>query len=220
MKSPNPSQLILLSLLASSVSAQLVFPNVLRQRKPIDRTQGHEQEPILNLPHVGMPASGDGDSGSTPGDPVMISDVIGKERGINIFAGFTRDIESISNRLDHGTENTTVLAPLNSVVTQLPRKPWEDPKDYAALGENAYEGSKGEDRAHRNLRRFVEAHVVPVSPWKENDKVKTLDGGEIWYETKDGKKIIQPGNIEVDSVANRVANGELWVLKGIINYSQ
>ena len=30
---------------------------------------------------------------------------------------------------------------------------------------------------------------------------------------------IQPGNIEVSSVANHVANGEVWVLKGVITHS-
>ena len=29
---------------------------------------------------------------------------------------------------------------------------------------------------------------------------------------------IQPGNIEVSSVASRVSNGEIWVTKGALNY--
>ena len=29
---------------------------------------------------------------------------------------------------------------------------------------------------------------------------------------------IQPGNIEVSSIANRVSNGEVWVIKGVLNY--
>jgi len=41
------------------------------------------------------------------------------------------------------------------------------------------------------LRRFVEAHVVPVSPWKEGEKVKTLAGGEVWWESKDGVKMVR-----------------------------
>ncbi len=79
---------------------------------------------------------------------------------------------------------------MNSAITSLPRKPWEDPVDYDELGEQAYEGEKGEERAHRNMRRFVQAHVVPVSPWKEGEKVKTLDGGAIWWESKDGVKMV------------------------------
>ena len=29
---------------------------------------------------------------------------------------------------------------------------------------------------------------------------------------------IQPGDIEVSSVASRVSNGEVWILKGVLNY--
>ena len=172
------------------------------------------------------------DSGDT-----IISDVIGNQRVIDIFAGFTRDISTISERLEDSTKNTTVLAPLNSELQKLPRKPWEDSKDYETMGESAYTGSAGEDRAHRNLRRFTEAHVVPVSPWKEGEKMKSVGGGELWWETRDGKKTVskrrlwpnldviadiikvQPGNIEVSSISNQVSNGEIWILKGVMNYA-
>ncbi len=40
------------------------------------------------------------------------------------------------------------------------------------------------------MRRFVQAHVVPVSPWIEGEKVETLDGGAIWWESKDGVKMV------------------------------
>ena len=165
----------------------------------------------------------------------MISDVIGKERSINIFAGFTRDLDGVSARLDDNGQTPPVLAPLNSAIQSLPRKPWEDPRDYGAMGESAYEGQAGEDRAQRNLRRFVEAHIVPMSPWKENEQVKSVGGNEVWWSSKDGKKYVspctctgdryanlpqvQPGNVEVASIASRVANGEVWILKGAMNYA-
>lgn len=121
---------------------------------------------------------------------LMISDVIGRDHIINIFAGFTRDIDTISRRLDANEQNSTILAPLNSELKKLPRKPWEDPRDYGALGQGAYKGEAGEGRAHKNLRRFVEAHVVPVSPWAEGEKVETLGGKKLWWEGSDGKKIV------------------------------
>ncbi|KAL9001931.1 MAG: hypothetical protein Q9188_005116 [Gyalolechia gomerana] len=170
----------------------------------------------MNIPLPGF--GGDRDSSADAGD-IIISDVIGKERSINIFAGFTRDIDNISKRLDDDSQNTTVLAPLNSEIQKLPRKPWEDPEDYGALGEAAYEGSAGEDRAHRNLRRFVEAHVIPTSPWKEGVKITSVGGEELWWEKKDGVRIVHPGKLEVSSVANRVSNGEVWILKGVVNYT-
>jgi paired amphipathic helix protein Sin3a len=105
---------------------------------------------------------------------------------------FVRDIESAARRLEDPSHNTTVLAPLNSAVEKLPRKPWEDPREYGALGPNAYEGGEGHERAQRNLRRFVEAHLVPASPWKEGEKIKTVDGDrEIWWEEKDGTRLVR-----------------------------
>jgi len=149
---------------------------------------------------------------------LIISDVVGKERTINIFGGFTRDIESVSQRLGDSSKNSTLLAPFNAAIQKLPRKPWEDPKDYAAFGESAYTGNTGEDRAHRNLCRFVEAHVVTQSPWAKGEKAQSLLGETLWWEEKDGKKLILPGNIEVSSTTE-VANGEVWIIKEVVNYS-
>lgn len=122
-------------------------------------------------------------------DSPMISDVLPKTKGINIFAQLTRDFDPIASRLNDSSKNITVLAPRNSAVQALPRKPWEDPEDYAKYGDvNAYEGQDGQDRAKRNLERFVEAHLVPVSPWKEGEEVETLRGEKLKW-TKEGDKI-------------------------------
>ena len=143
---------------------------------------------VKNIPNIVLPPSKD-DKGPSA-DGVIISDVINNERVINIFAGFTRDIDNISKRLDDGSQNATVLAPLNSEILGLPRKPWEDPKDYEEFGANAYGGSDGETRAHQNLKKFVEAHIIPQSPWKEGEKVDSMGGGKVWWENKDEKKIV------------------------------
>ncbi|KAK0657375.1 hypothetical protein B0T16DRAFT_452845 [Cercophora newfieldiana] len=157
---------------------------------------------------------------SGSGGDVMLSDVMGRDRSINLFAGFVRDIESASNRLDDSSKNTTVLAPRNSAIEKLPRKPWEDPRDYGALGPNAYEGEDGQDRAHRNLQRFVEAHMVPLSPWPEGKNAKALgDDQTIWWEEKNGVKVIQPAGIEVMSIASTVSNGQVWIIKDVRNYA-
>lgn len=155
--------------------------------------QSVEQKPIMNLPNIFLPSSkqhsNDPAAKEDTGE-IIISDVIGRERSINIFAGFTRDIEEISNRLETNAENTTVLAPLNSEIQKLPRKPWEDLRDYETLGEQAYDGSGGQERANKNLQRFVEAHIVPQSPWKEGEKVSSLGGGQVWWEEREGKKFV------------------------------
>lgn len=170
----------------------------------------------------------------------IISDVLPKTKGINLFAKMTRDFDSIASRLNDGSKNITVLAPRNSAIHDLPQKPWENPEDYENFGEvNAYEGSDGKDRANHNLQRFVEAHLIPASPWRVDEEVETLAGKKLKW-TKEGDKMfvslgflseswlawltghlqIQPGNIEVDSVAEKVPNGEVWVLNGVINYRQ
>jgi hypothetical protein len=69
-----------------------------------------------------MPPAGEVSSG------VIISDVIGKTQDIAIFSGLTRDISAVAGRLDDGAQNATVLAPSNSVMRTLKRKPWEDPE--------------------------------------------------------------------------------------------
>ncbi|KAJ5675095.1 uncharacterized protein N7477_005029 [Penicillium maclennaniae] len=147
----------------------------------------------------------------------IISDVLPKTKGINIFAQLTRDFEPIAARLNDPSKNMTVLAPRNSAIQGLPRKPWESPEDYSKFGEvDAYEGQDGQDRAKRNLQKFVEAHLIPASPWRNGEEVETLGGKKLRWEKK-GDKIL-PGNIEVDSVAEKVSNGEVWVLNDVINY--
>jgi hypothetical protein len=145
------------------------------------------QLPLLPNPLADMPSD---DSVSTG---VIISDVIGKTQAIAIFSGLTRDIDPVSGRLDDASQNATVLAPDNSAMKNLKRKPWEDAEDYEAFGAEAYKGQDGENRAHKNLRRFVERHIVPESPWEEGKKVKTLNGNEVWWETKEGKKKVWDG---------------------------
>ena len=162
----------------SVATAQLI---VLPFRKTT--TSPAQQRPLMMDP-LGGPQS-------NPQGAVILSDVMGRDRSINIFAGFTRDIESVERRLDDSNQNSTVLAPLNSAIEKLPRKPWEDPQDYSTLGADAYEGDDGMDRAQRNLRRFVEAHIVPASPWAEKQKVKPIGSDrDIWWEEKDGKKMV------------------------------
>lgn len=141
----------------------------------------NEQSPLRD--HI-MPSTSDASTG------IIISDVIGRAQNIAIFSGLTRDIDAVSGRLEDAAQNATVLAPNNTVMKNLKRKPWEDPEDYNQLGAQAYEGSSGSDRAHSNLERFVKSHIVPHSPWGEGEKVKTLAGNEVWWESKNGQKMV------------------------------
>lgn len=159
------------------------------QRPIMDSNLGPAMLPSTDAPPASKPADA---------DTVVLSDVLGRDRQINIFAGFSRDFAPISERFEDQSVNTTILAPINSAIMALPRKPWEDPKEYDDLGADAYSGGEGQERARGNLKRFVEAHVVPASPWEEGQKTKTLAGGDIWWETKDGVKMVllHPPNVD------------------------
>ena len=50
---------------------------------------------------------------------------------------------------------------------------------------------------------FVDSIVVKVSAFNSHTN----------------KLQIQPGNIEVSSIASRVSNGEVWILKSCLNYA-
>ncbi|KAI0473981.1 hypothetical protein GGR56DRAFT_559792 [Xylariaceae sp. FL0804] len=215
----------LVQILAVIATAEVVaLPNAIRT--PADKAQ----EPLVDQPAAAAMPS-DSQQQQAPlktltQSGVLISDVMGRDRSINIFAGLTRDVASISSRLDSSGTNSTVLAPLNSAVERLPRRPWEDARDYEALGAGAYDDKDGNgdgmERARRNLRRFVEAHTIPASPWAEGERVRSLLEGdrEVWWETRDdGVRVIRPDNIEVQNVASRVGNGEVWILKAVRNYS-
>jgi paired amphipathic helix protein Sin3a len=201
--------------LGATVSSQLVVPLV--RSASINQLSGHGQVPLMdpNGPGPVVPPS-DAAPAESPSGGVVLSDAMGRDRSINLFAGyapspsssvlrrfealltdiwypsFVRDIESASRRLDDPSLNTTVLAPLNSAIEKLPRKPWEEPSDYDALGPNAYEGGDGQERAQRNLRRFVEAHLIPATPWPQGKKLRPIGGDqEIWWEEKDGTRMVR-----------------------------
>jgi len=153
-----------------------------------------------------------------PDVPIM-SDALSIQRDVSIFAEFVRGSETVSKRLENYNKNTTVLAPLNSAIKSLPRKPWEDPDD-SVNSKDWFSGGTGEKRAAENLERFVMAHMVPSSPFKENEKVETMGGRTIWWETTEGGVIkIFPDGIEVKEVKNSVPNGQIWTIEGVINYS-
>lgn len=147
-----------------------------------------------------------------PSGSPLLGDILPLDKQISIFSGFTRSVATISDLLMNREKNTTVLAPSNVAVSRLPRKPWEDPDD------KEYIGVEGEDRASRNLRRFVEAHCVGVSPWDEKARVQTVEGTEVWWEWRDGGRWVMPGDIKVAQVKEGCENGQVWVLDGVVNY--
>ena len=92
------------------------------------------------------------------------------------------------------------------------------------MGGEAYKGEQGRERAEGNLRRWVQGCLVFGPPaggereWKEGEKrmrgVEEGEKKEVWWEARDGKQMIMPEGVEVESVVGRAANGEVWALKG------
>lgn len=211
------STLLLISI-ATAASSQSALSGFIPQKQHIIADNLQSESQVVIMAHdPKMPSSAQDNpefSSSSMFHSTIISDVLGKSRSINIFSSFTRDIKAIADRLSSSSASTTLLAPVNSAIEGLPRKPWEDPNDAVI-----YEGDDGKDKAKENLKKFVESHIVAESPWAEGKKVRTLAGQEIWWLSDGDKKMIQPGNIEVESVAEKVANGEVWILKGVRNYT-
>ncbi|KAF3920872.1 hypothetical protein ABW21_db0205027 [Orbilia brochopaga] len=152
-------------------------------------------------------------------ETAMVSDKLSVKRDVSIFADIVRGVSSVIERLEDKNLNTTVLAPLNSAMAQLPRKPWEDP-DPDNNVQGAFSGLSGEKRAAANLERFAKAHMIPVSPFNENEKVQTLEGETIWWAMEDGVAKIFPGGIEVKEIMVSVPNGQVWTLTKVVNYSR
>lgn len=164
----------------------LAFPIKLRQQPLQALPPSHQSIMDRLIPGILKP----NEDLSGQADGPIISDVLPKTKGINIFSQLTRDFDPIASLLNDPSKNMTVLAPRNSAIQALPRKPWENPEDYSKFGEvDAYEGQEGQDRAKQNLQRFVKAHLIPASPWKEGEEVETL-GGEKLKWAKEGDKIL------------------------------
>ena len=122
----------------------------------------------------------------------LLTDILSKVPLLKTYASLTRDFPSAHSQLNDPSKRITVLAPRNATVHDLPHKPWENPQEYERFGEvQAYAGREGHERARENLRRFVEAHVIPVCPWEEGVVVKTLGGKEAkWVRGEDGRMVV------------------------------
>ncbi|KAK6342723.1 hypothetical protein TWF718_008113 [Orbilia javanica] len=171
------------------------------------------QNPLIDMDNSqNNPMAGDA------GAPI-VSDALSVQRDVSIFSDIVRGLTAhqILDRLEDKSQNTTVLAPLNSAMRSLPRKPWEDP-DPRNNVEGAFFGDEGEKKAAANLERFVKAHIVPVSPFMENEKVQTLEGVTVWWTTENGITKLYPGGIEVKEVKSPVPNGQIWTLAGVVPY--
>lgn len=48
-----------------------------------------------------------------------------------------------------------------------------------------------------------------VSPWPEGQKATTLAGRQVWWEDRNGERVVMPDEVVVERVASKVSNGEV-----------
>jgi hypothetical protein len=118
------------------------------------------------------------------GADVLLSDVLTQCSTVRVFYGLLRDVDDVYDRLSDESQQTMVLAPQDSAMVQLQRKPWETLNDFETFGQKPYEGDDGKERADKNLKRFVKEHVLDTGFMSENTAVKNLNGGSVWYDVE------------------------------------
>lgn len=120
----------------------------------------------------------------------IIADLLPRNNQIQIFSSLLRDVDSAWAQLSDPSQYSIILAPSNAALHALPNKPWESDSDEQTYGEQAYEGEAGMQRAQGNLKSFVEMHILSAKEWKEGQKIKTMSGLEVWWESQGGKRVV------------------------------
>ena len=87
MKVSNLSLLVALTVHTSTTLSFLVLPDFTKSLKRSPDNQDQQQQPIMDVLSKIFPSSSDAKKEESTG--LSVSDVLGKEGRINIFAGFT-----------------------------------------------------------------------------------------------------------------------------------
>lgn len=189
----------------------ILLPAVLSQLVPLvfHDTEDTEKEFRIQPIEAEMPFQ------AAAGGPT-IADVIPIDRSLTIYSDLVRTSADIQGAFGDAKKRFVVLAPQNSAIVALGRKPWDDRPD--DTDSRRFQGQGGEDRAQENIMRFVQAHILTAERFDEGDRATNLLGEKLyWKRDADGKKRIYPGGIAVVSERNTAVNGDIWVLDGVIN---
>ena len=154
------------------------------------------------------------DTPSPSGEP-LISDILGIDKSITILTEYSLGLAEIAERLQDSSKYTIVLAPSNTAIMAMERKPWQDadPASKAPL----LTAEDKDTRASDNIARFIKSHIVALdsASWKADVKKHNLLGQPLWYATNDNQRSIQPENIEVRNI-RKAKNGEIWTINHIL----
>ncbi|KAK9464393.1 hypothetical protein V1512DRAFT_244266 [Lipomyces arxii] len=215
----------LATVLATRVLAQLVAADIRSDFYLPNPASADDIKPFLMDPNGQNVLYGDSqvEKSSAKGNGIKLSmtDALGVDREISIFAGLVRQVEDLMYRLQDPSLDTLVLAPTNTVMQSLKRKPWED--------EVFVERSSPMDeerRAMENISRFVLSHVVLGYGFDKPGEKKTCGAGasELWYENnRDGRSFVYADKANGDESKVRVLrsqathNGQVWTVDGVLN---
>ncbi|KAK9367564.1 hypothetical protein V1509DRAFT_626315 [Lipomyces kononenkoae] len=152
------------------------------------------------------------------GVQLLMTDALGVNREISIFAGLVRQVEGLMWRLQDRSKNTLVLAPNNEAMQKLQRKPWED-EETVEHGDPIDE----ERRAMENIARFVLSHVVNDYGFDAPGEKKKCGAGvgDLWYENAGDHMVVHALKKGSDIEANVVesestGNGQVWTLNHVL----
>ncbi|KAK9483805.1 hypothetical protein V1527DRAFT_444792 [Lipomyces starkeyi] len=149
---------------------------------------------------------------------LLMTDALGIDREISIFASLVRQVEGLMWRLQDRSEDTLVLAPTNEAMQALKRKPWED--------EETTEHSDPIDeerRAMENIARFVLSHVVNDYGFDAPGQKKKCGAGvsDLWYESAGDHMVVHAektsGEVKADVVKTEsTGNGQVWTVDDVL----
>ncbi|KAK9362060.1 hypothetical protein V1504DRAFT_449414 [Lipomyces starkeyi] len=152
------------------------------------------------------------------GVQLLMTDALGIDREISIFASLVRQVEGLMWRLQDRSEDTLVLAPTNEAMRALKRKPWED--------EETTEHSDPIDeerRAMENIARFVLSHVVNDYGFDAPGEKKKCGAGvsDLWYESAGDHMVVhaekKSGEVKADVVKTEsTGNGQVWTVDDVL----
>ncbi|GAA6014193.1 hypothetical protein JCM10207_006128 [Rhodosporidiobolus poonsookiae] len=147
-----------------------------------------------------------------------LADVLTRSRQARIMFDYLRDSAQVSTVLVDPSGSSTVLAPVDSAILALARKPHEGPESF---DEPDIRSNEEERRRAEYLEQWVKAHLVLEKVDLEADgwdgkEYTTMAGSTVRFATSDadGRKVL-PGDVEVVG-EEQASNGKVLYLRGTL----
>ncbi|KAK9350942.1 hypothetical protein V1505DRAFT_373570 [Lipomyces doorenjongii] len=152
------------------------------------------------------------------GVQLLMTDALGIDREISIFASLVRQIEGLMLRLQDRSKDTLVLAPTNEAMQALKRKPWEDEETIQHS-----DPIDEERRAMENIARFVLSHIVNDYGFDAPGEKKKCGAGvsDLWYESAGDHMVVhaekKSGGVKANVVKTEsTGNGQVWTVDDVL----